>query len=176
MYNNTRSGIVLLALSRYAVGPLLRRHNGRDGVSNHQPHHCLLNRLLGHRSKKTSKLHVTDRAGNSLVSGELSAQMASNAENVSIWWRYHRTVLHIASKIYTSGNEVTPQNMGKQVARISQQRLHKNKTEQSTNMCIISVIFCATVPSDGTLRWHHIGVKAYHIIKNSTECSPACSS
>ena len=35
------------------------RHNERDSVSNHQPHHCLLNRLFGCRSKKTSKLHVT---------------------------------------------------------------------------------------------------------------------
>ena len=29
-------------------------HNERDGVSNHQPHDCLLNRLFRHRSKKTS--------------------------------------------------------------------------------------------------------------------------
>ena len=35
------------------------RHHGHDGVSNHQPHHCLLNRLCGRRSKKTSKLRVT---------------------------------------------------------------------------------------------------------------------
>ena len=28
------------------------RHNGCDSVSNHQPHHCLLNRLLRGRSKK----------------------------------------------------------------------------------------------------------------------------
>ena len=28
------------------------RHNGRDGVSNHQPHDCLLNRLFRRRSKK----------------------------------------------------------------------------------------------------------------------------
>ena len=34
------------------------RHNGRDSVSNHQPHHCLLNRLYRRRSKKTSKLRV----------------------------------------------------------------------------------------------------------------------
>ena len=33
--------------------------NGHGGVSNHQPHHCLLNRLFGCRSKKTSKLRVT---------------------------------------------------------------------------------------------------------------------
>ena len=28
-------------------------------------------------------------AENSLVTGEFSAQMASYAENVSIWWRHH---------------------------------------------------------------------------------------
>ena len=31
----------------------------QDGVSNHQPHGCLLNRLFRRRSKKTSKLRVT---------------------------------------------------------------------------------------------------------------------
>ena len=35
------------------------RHNESDGVSNHQPHDCLLKRLFGRRSKKTSKLRVT---------------------------------------------------------------------------------------------------------------------
>ena len=35
------------------------RYNGRDSVSNHQPHNCLLNHLFRCRSKKTSKLHVT---------------------------------------------------------------------------------------------------------------------
>ena len=34
-------------------------HNGRDGVSNHQPRHCLLNRLFRLRSKKTSKPRIT---------------------------------------------------------------------------------------------------------------------
>ena len=33
--------------------------NGHCGVSNHQPHHCLLNRLFGCNSKKASKLRVT---------------------------------------------------------------------------------------------------------------------
>ena len=70
------------------------RHNGRDGVSNHQPHHCLLNRLFRRRSKKISKLRVTGLcAGNSPVTGEFSAQRVRNAENVSIWWRHHVTVL-----------------------------------------------------------------------------------
>ena len=35
------------------------RHNGCDGVSNHQPHEYLLNRLFRHRSKKKPKLRVT---------------------------------------------------------------------------------------------------------------------
>ena len=69
---------------------LLWRHNGRGNVSNHQLHDCLLNRLFRLRSKNTSKLRVTGLcAGNSPETGEFPAQMASNAENVSIWWRHH---------------------------------------------------------------------------------------
>ena len=65
-------------------------YNGRDSVSNHQPHDGLLNLLFRRRSKKTSKFRVTGQcAGNSLLTGEFPAQMASNAENVSIWWRHH---------------------------------------------------------------------------------------
>ena len=40
-------------------GTLQWRHNECDGVSHHQPHDCLYNRLFGRRSKKTSKLRVT---------------------------------------------------------------------------------------------------------------------
>ena len=71
------------------------RHNGRDSVSNHQPHLCLLNRLFRRRSKKTSKLHVIGLCeGNSPVTSEFPAQMASCAENVSIWWRHHDQTTH----------------------------------------------------------------------------------
>ena len=66
------------------------RHNGRNSVSTHQPHDCLLNGLFRLRSKNTWKLRVTGLCvGNSLGTGEFPAQMASNAENVSIWWRHH---------------------------------------------------------------------------------------
>ena len=42
------------------------------------------------RPKKASKLRVTGLCvGNSPVTGEFPAQRASNAENVSIWWRHH---------------------------------------------------------------------------------------
>ena len=65
------------------------RHNWRDGVPNHQSRDCLLNRLFGRRSKKTSKLRVTGLcAGSSPVTGEFPAQMACYVENVSIWWRH----------------------------------------------------------------------------------------
>ena len=66
------------------------RHNEHDSISNHQPHDCLLNLLFGRRSKRTSKLRVTGLCvWNSPGTGEFPAQRASNAENVSIWWRYH---------------------------------------------------------------------------------------
>ena len=66
------------------------RHNERDGVPNHQPHDCLLNRLFRRRSKKTSKLRITGLCeGNSTVTGDFPTQRASNAENVSIWRRHH---------------------------------------------------------------------------------------
>ena len=40
--------------------------------------------------RKHEKLRVTGLCtGNSLGTGEFPAQMASNAENVSIWWRHH---------------------------------------------------------------------------------------
>ena len=39
---------------------------------------------------KTAKLCVTGLCeGNSPGTGEFRVQMASNAENVSIWWRHH---------------------------------------------------------------------------------------
>ena len=66
------------------------RNNGWDIVSNHQPHGCLLNRLFRRRSKKTLKFRVIGLCtGNSPGTGEFPAQMASNVENVSIWWRHH---------------------------------------------------------------------------------------
>ena len=75
---------------RTLLQPLLWRHNGRGSVSNHQPHDCLLNRLFRRRAKKTSKLRVTGFCtGNSPGTGAFPALMASNTENVFIWWRHH---------------------------------------------------------------------------------------
>ena len=78
-----------------AQNALQLRHNGRDSISNHQPHDCLLNRLFRRRSKKTSKLRVNCLcAGNSPETGEFPAQVASNEVNVSIWWLHHG--IHVA--------------------------------------------------------------------------------
>ena len=68
------------------------RHNDHDGVSNHQPHGCLLNRLFGRRSKKTSKLRVTGLC-TGISPGPMNSPhkwpVTGNAENVSIGWRHH---------------------------------------------------------------------------------------
>ena len=72
----------------FILQPLLWHHKGRDGVSNHQPHKCLFNHSFRRRSKKTSEFRVT---GLCAGTGEVPAQMASNAENVFIWWRHHAT-------------------------------------------------------------------------------------
>ena len=83
-------GILSAHYNNRASSSLQWRHNGRGGVSNHQLHDCLLKRLFRRRSKQTSKLRVTGLCvGNSPVTGQFTAQRASNTENVSIWWRYH---------------------------------------------------------------------------------------
>ena len=84
-------------------GSLQWRHNEHDGVSNHQPHDCLINILFRRRSTKTSKLSVTGLCeGNSPVTGVFPFQRYSNAENVCIWWRYH-----IADYLWTQGARVS---------------------------------------------------------------------
>ena len=96
---NSRFAIGLLVHSLLIVMSLTNtlqwRHNGCNSISKHQPHDCLLNRLFRRRSKKTWKLRVTGLcAGNSPGTGEFPTHMASNTENVSIWWRHHGDVTH----------------------------------------------------------------------------------
>ena len=73
--------------------PLQWRHNGCDGVSNHQPRYFLFKRLFKAQIKETSKIRVTGLCvGKSPGTGEFPAQRASNAENVSIRWRHHEYI------------------------------------------------------------------------------------
>ena len=88
--SNSSANVVINNVLRAKCETLHWRHNDHDGVWNHQPHGCLLNRLFRRRSKQTSKLRVTGlSAGEFTGTGEFPAQRASNAENVSIWWRHH---------------------------------------------------------------------------------------
>ena len=81
------AGLAFLCQQTWA---LQWRHNGRDCVSNRQRLVCLLSRLFRRRSKKISKLRDTGLGEeNSPMTGEFPAQMACNAQNVSIWWRHH---------------------------------------------------------------------------------------
>ena len=64
----------LSGCSCVVTGALQWRHNESDGVSNHQAHDILLNRLFRRRSKKTWKLYVTGLCeGNLPVTGEFPA-------------------------------------------------------------------------------------------------------
>ena len=69
----------------YNAPPLQWRRNEPDGVSNHQPHDCLLNGFIQAQIKQTSKLRVAGLCeGNSPVTGEFPALRASNAENIPL--------------------------------------------------------------------------------------------
>ena len=78
-----------------AIMTLRWRHNEHDGVSYRQPLDCLLECFFRRTSKETSELRATGLyEGNSPVTGEFPVQRASNAENVSIWWRHHDFMLY----------------------------------------------------------------------------------
>ena len=49
----------IYTLQDYLTDTRTWRHNDHNGVSHHQPHGCLLNRVFRHTSKKTPKLRVT---------------------------------------------------------------------------------------------------------------------
>ena len=86
----TSKGFGELCQSPQCSYPLQWRHNERVGVSNHRRLDCLLKRMFGRRSKKTSELRVTGVCeGNPPVTGGFPSQRASYAEIISISWRHH---------------------------------------------------------------------------------------
>ena len=132
-------------LETSSAKPLQWRHDELDGVSGHQPPDCLLKLLFRRSSKKTSKLRVTGLCvGNSPVTGECSAQMVSNTENISIWWRHHVNLfceiwqssgsrpicamycVHVGIEFTPKGNELSPSG----VARIRTQASQEPKLDQ----------------------------------------------
>ena len=100
---NPRDCVIVI---RWDSVTLQWRHDKRNGVSNHRRLDCLLSRFcfvlffcflfFRRRSKKTSKLQVTDRCeGNPLVTGGFPSHRASNTGNVSIWWRHYNTKIFL---------------------------------------------------------------------------------
>ena len=79
------------------------RHNEHDGISNDQPHECLLNRLFRRRSKKTPKLRVTGfvrgihrRLVNSPHKGPVKRKIfhLMTSSWVDDWWPVHHKPWH----------------------------------------------------------------------------------
>ena len=76
-----------------STGTLQLRHNGCDGISNHQPYYCWLNCFFQMQIKENIKAPhhwpLCGGGGDSAVTSEFPAQRAGNAENVSISWRHY---------------------------------------------------------------------------------------
>ena len=102
-----------------------------------------------HRSKKTSKLRVTGLyEGNSPVTGEFPAQMASSAESVSIGWRHHAVILcSIASGwwilITVPRNDTKPDNvtLSRQGSIFPWQESRANATHRLTLFILVAFFF-----------------------------------
>ena len=78
----------------HVQAPLHWPHNDHDGVSNHQHHGYLLNRLFRRRSKNTSKLRVTGlcvgnspRSVNSPHKGSVTRKMFPFDDVTMRWWQ-----------------------------------------------------------------------------------------
>ena len=76
-------------LRKHKQRSLQWRLNWHDGVSNHQLKSVYSPVYSGADQGKHQSSASLAFEGNSPVTGEFSAQRASNAENVSIWWRHH---------------------------------------------------------------------------------------
>ena len=106
MHHRIRSCDCTIHISQIHTRKLLNLLRPFDAYGNEPGHHhyndvimgvmasqitsLTINRWYRHRPKETSQLRVTGLcAGNSPVTGEFPVQMASYAENVSVWWRRH---------------------------------------------------------------------------------------
>ena len=139
--------------------PLQWRHNGRDSVSNHQPQHCLLYGLFRRRWNIQAPRHWP-LCGEFTSDRWTPAQMASNAENVSIWWRHHGgvsflriqttylncsvVVLEIRWRIRVQDAEtssyLTLKNTGKWITLIHPQ-WHVTTKKHTKRVCILCGIY-----------------------------------
>ena len=135
MYKNSHNtaNIVMTVGLSWDLTSLGWRYNEHDGVSSHHPHDCLLNRLFRRRSKKTLKVCVTGLcAGNSPVTGEFFAQRASNAENLSIWWRHHVYITTYGCLVSINGVQM----QDTKALKSSQKLLNQIKKDRDCNFLV----------------------------------------
>ena len=148
------------------------RHYGRNSVSNHQPHDCLLKRLFRRRSKKTSKLRVTGLCvGNSPGTGEFPTQMASNTANVSIWWHHHDESFSL-----THWGRVTHICVSKLIIIGSDNGLSPGWRQAIiwTNAGILWIGPLGTNFSEIFIEIHMSSFKKMHWKMSSAKCRPSC--
>ena len=85
------------------------------------------------RKHQSSALLAFER-GNSPVTGEFPAQRASNAENVSIWWRHHVFGNHRWDGRRDADQRMSPSNFGggnkKLVTTAGWQRFQQSVTDR----------------------------------------------
>ena len=144
------------------------RQNEHNGVSNNRRLDCLLNRLFSPRLKKTSKPRVTGlREVNSPVTGEFPAQRASNAENVSIWWRHHERITNVPHWLLSRCMGITLHCIAlyreSASPRIMAQRRHQGSLStlvQVMTSCLIQVMACClTAPSHNLNQCWQINIE-----------------
>ena len=93
--------------------PLQWRHNGQDGVSNHQPHESLLNPSFKRKSKKPSKVRATGLcAGNSPVNsphkGSVTRKMFPFDDVIMNYLKLNVNMIYVlcSVKAFTSWNNL----------------------------------------------------------------------
>ena len=160
LYLVSRRLLPMFAGIQYSLAILQWRHNERDGVPNQQPYDCLLNRLFRPRSKKTPKLRVTDLCeGNSPGTGEFPTQRASNAENVSIWWRHHEVfILFLLPAQCTIADEFCSSCDSKDESKCAdcKGKYFPNKAGKCKGRMSRYYNHCCSLHSKSCVKWTHL--------------------
>ena len=148
------------------------RQNEHDGISNHRHLDCLLNHLFRCRSNKTSKLSVPSLyEGNPPVTRRLPSHWASNAVNVSIWWRHHES-----SYYFTHWGRVTHICVGKLTIIGSDDGLSPGRRQAIiwTNAGILLIGPLGTNFNETLIEIHTFSFKKIHLKMSSGKWRPFC--
>ena len=155
---------ILLYMLFVIIFSVQLRHNKRDGVSNHQPHDCLFNRLFKAQIKENIKApRHWPLCRNSPVTGEFPAQCASNAENVSIWCRHH-----VSAGLCASHDLIIDQSCMYQLNSTVISGVHRTNSEiheriHHSEICILLLKYRKRYISLH-IHWYHW----YHLTKTYT--------